>query len=187
MKRPLYRLAFGALFIPAALGCAGRTVDDADSEDPSCEVVLGLRLVRHTCSHTENGPYAEIAAQASTGAAADVSQLHKPFDVTAVSVPFVLTYRASREGTHVIFTDKPVEWGVSDSKGSAIEVQANVSAPSNSDDSCTGTTHASLLRLQHGESYMFTGSSTAKRFILFVEHAETFGEDAFVTECPEGT
>lgn len=185
MKRLLCcSFLLGALSAATALGCTGRVMDDSGpSEEPSCQMTLGFRLVRHTCSHTENGPYVDIAAQSAGTQPADVSQLHKPFDVTAVSVPFTLRYQASREGAHLIFTDKPVEWKVSKEDGAPALVQTNVSAPSESGDSCSGTTHATLAPFQLGESYTLTGSTTTKRFILFVEHAETFGDDAFLNTC----
>jgi hypothetical protein len=167
-----------------AFGCGGRASDNAQ-ELLTCQVAIGERLIAHTCSHTENGPFMEVAASTGSTEFADVSRLHTPFDVTVLNFPFSLSYRASRAGTHVVFTNEPVAWEISDQSGAALTVRANVdTSPEGSRSACPGTANAVLVEFSRGKNYVFASGNAPSRFTLFIEHLETFGSGALLNSCP---
>lgn len=181
MRRSSLTLCFAsALASSITAGCAGLIDDSFD--DPRCQTTLGVRLIRHACSHTENGPYTDIAARSEENGRADVSTLHRPFDVTAVNMPFSLHYQASRAGAHVIFTNKRMTWDVAELEGAALEVQTNVDSVK--EGTCASAAYAALVELERGQDYVLSSPDAPKRFIMFIEHAGTFGKDAFASVCP---
>jgi hypothetical protein len=165
--------------------CGGRV--DAEPHGPSeCHPALGEKLLRHACVHLENGPYTSIAASTSSEAP-DVGKLHRAFGITVGTQSFYLKYLAARAGQAVLLTNAPVAWRVRDPDGNELEVRTDVTASQGFGTwtTCAGATHAAVVTLELGKEYVLLGAGAPERFTLFVEHAETFGNDAWAQSCPE--
>jgi hypothetical protein len=141
-----------------------------------CVPALGDKLVAHACSHTTNGPFIPVVAGGSSEPA-DVSDLHRTFEVQMVGAGARLRYRAQRSGAHSFMTDVPA----------VLEVrQADrplPSSPSFAIEGCAHLTHATVVELARGAEYDVAILESPPELDLFVEHVETFGNDGWKEPC----
>lgn len=143
---------------------------------PPCEPVLAAAVVVHACSHTTNGPFVSVAA-AATAPIADVSRLHTTFDVEVLRPEAELSYEPHRDGTHVFFSDAPVELRL-------FEGEQRVQGESFTTSGCQTASHGFSANLTEGARYrILIAEGSTPHFRLFIEHLGTFGDSAWEEDC----
>jgi len=153
--------------------------------DAVCAAILGTRLVRHSCQHTERGPYQEVVASAGgTEVPPEVSASHRPYLVRfRTANPGSVRYRPSRSGTHVIFLGPAARLEMQEEATGATVRQVHQERV----DLCGTLSQGTVVNLETGRRYRMTldpGAETSLR--MFLEHADTFGADAWVPGCGPG-
>jgi hypothetical protein len=144
--------------------------------EPGCVPALGEKLVAHACSHTKNGPFVPVTAG---GAAepADVSDLHRTFEVQVVGAGGRLRYRAQRSGDHAFMTNVPAVLEV------LRAARPLLGSPSFAIEGCGHLARATVVELERGEEYDVAILESPPELDLFVEHVGTFGNDAWKQPC----
>jgi MYXO-CTERM domain-containing protein len=172
------------LFAPSLISCGGKAESDAGPGDPAgvpaqCEPVLEEKPVRHTCTHTTNGPFVDVVSSSNEATAGDVSDLHRTFVVDNLGAGSFVRYRAYRDGEHVLFSDRPTDLRVLDPEGEAVpgawfQVEG-----------CKTIEAARSAVFEQGKSYLFElEDAEPVRFNLFIEHLGAF-RDPWSRECPQ--
>lgn len=180
---------WGALPVLALISCGAQVEVEAQDDhehqrEDLCGEALSIALIEHSCSHLSHGPFQAVAISAGL-APPDVSTIHTAYDVAVMSEPGALHYRASREGRHVLFSDKPVLWAVNRTAGGAVSVDG-VTVPTHPGSSaplCPGVSHAAIVELHRGEDYSILAASPPSALSLFIEHTTAFGPGALEVSC----
>lgn len=171
---------------PPLVAADGGGERDASAEPdgampPPCSIALGPKLIAHACQHVEIGPLIEVAAAADAQALPSaVSASHTAYAVSIAGGEGSLSYRPSRPGTHLIMTHPAVPVTVLDAHTrralAARHEQAIEACPD-------GLSSAYGVQLEASRDYRIVlGAAPSLR--LFVEHAETYGRDAWTeSEC----
>jgi MYXO-CTERM domain-containing protein len=160
-------------------GMAGTRAGTAGSAGSPCVPELGEEPVAHACSHMTLGPFVPVAALGPAHATtASVSTIQTAFEVDVVEAGARLSYVASRDGTHVILTDRVVQLSVRDQSSRAIDgVAFSVSG-------CDAIEAAVSVLLATGEAYTVEiGEPDVRSFDVFIEHLGTFGDEAWARSC----
>lgn len=144
-----------------------------------CVPELAEKPVEHACSHMRLGPFVAVAALSpQRGAAADVSMVQTAFEVDVIDAGARLSYVATRDGVHVIFTNEAVALSV---RGQSSAFLATTDFPVSD---CEAIVAGVSVSLRVGEAYTFEiGEGAPRAFDVFVEHLGTFGDEAWARSC----
>jgi len=171
------------LFALSSISCGGKAESDAEpSDEPEvpaqCEPVLQDKPIKHTCSHTTNGPFVDVVASSNEATAGDVSELHRTFVVDNLGAGSFLRYRARRDGEHVLFSDRATDLRLLDTQGESVPGEwFGV-------EGCKTIASARTAAFERGRDYLFElEKAEPARFTLFIEHLGAF-RDPWIHECP---
>lgn len=117
----MHRLIYAAALLAAASPARADDCSDAGLGE------LGIPLIEHSCFHTTNGPFAEVAATAGGAPSAgtpNVDPVHTHYTVAIdPAQPNVVTYMPVRSGNWAIFGDLDVPHEVLDGAGAPLPVK----------------------------------------------------------------
>jgi MYXO-CTERM domain-containing protein len=155
----------------------------AAGAEPNCNAVSPVP-VEHACSHATKGTLENAVASPDPASAPAVDVIHQTYAVELPSsgaAAGLVSYVASRDGEHLILTDRPVPVAVSDGTGRVLP--SILSGPVSG---CTRLPYGYAVALSIGQRYTVAlGPSSDAPVILFMEHLGTFGEDAWSVRCGE--
>jgi MYXO-CTERM domain-containing protein len=209
LRRRRAALVLGAFALSSLTGCGGKYVGDPDGLSgagdaaeggwssigggmtspggtgggagtaPHCVPALGEKLVAHACSHTTNGPFVAVVAGRNSESA-DVSDLHRTFEIQVVGAGGRLHYRAQRSGAHAFMTDVPATLEV------LLGDRPLLGSPSFAIQGCGHLAQATVVELERGSEYDVAILESPPELDLFVEHVGTFGNDGWKEPCDAG-
>jgi MYXO-CTERM domain-containing protein len=168
----------------AEAGGAGTGAGGSAGAEPNCTNVVAPTPVEHACSHATNGKLENAVATPSSESAPAVDVIHQAYAVElpngGAAAGFV-SYVASRDGEHLVLTDRPVPVTVTQSAGQVLA--PIMSGPVSG---CARLPHGYAVELALGERYTVAlGPDSDDPVILFMEHLGTFGEDSWSVRCNE--
>lgn len=185
-RQPAAAIAFSIGVVSGVMGCGGK-IRNADREhvdgSKGCEKQVSDTPVRHACSHTTHGPFETVVASPTVGEAPFVDRIHVSYLVEMVpsSGGSFVGFTPTRDGEHLLLLDEAERLVVRH----ANRIQDSHFAGRL--DGCETARYGEVYTLEVGLHYAIEFAAGAHSpTLLFFEHLETFGDDAWTEGCLEG-
>ncbi len=169
------------------IGCGARVeVRGGVEEEAVCVPRLGEPVIAHACNHVMFGELPQVvAAEAGDAWPPDVNEIHEAFRVVlrqeGSGYGGVVRYHATRNGEHAIFMGPKVALSFT-RVGSTDPLPVMNTQPLST---CDLMTEALVVDFTEDQTHELRfGPHDAEEVVLFIEHLDTFGGDAWGESCP---
>lgn len=156
--------------------CGEGTVVTPEADGAVCAPTLGDALVAHACQHATLGPFDAITAAPEGQLPPDASASHHTYQVS-LRLGDRLTYSPARDGVHVFLV-------APDARLRVLLGSTTVASSEATSFACSTLSRGFVVSLEQEHDYIIDFEATsALDATLFVEHADSFGEDALSRTC----